>query len=152
MQLAGPGQEQPPPVKPRSGRPKGRRPREQIIAAVKAYVAGELMEDIAARFGVTQPTVSYWINKFGQQYGGTKFFRRNRGRRAEISPNTRDMTMLFKAINGAPLASIGREHDLTRARVSYIVKTWGQRGFVVRPPKAPGEASGDFPASQPHNN
>ena len=138
--------------KNRSGRPKVARPREQIVAAVKAYVAGELMDDIAARFGVTQPTVSYWIAKHGQRYGGAKFVRRKQGRRADTSPSQRDMAILFKAINGVPLASIGREYGLTRARVCYIVKTWGRRGFVVRPPKSPGEASGDLPSSQTQNN
>ena len=152
LPLIAPSPDFQPPVKPRSGRPKGARPREQIVAAVKAYVAGELMDDIAARFGVTQPTVSYWIAKHGQRYGGAKFVRRKQGRRADTSPNERDMGILFKAVNGVPLASIGRDYGLTRARVSYILKTWRQRGFVVRSPKLPGEASGDLPAPQTPNN
>lgn len=152
VQLAGPGQEQPAATNPRTGRPKGARPREHIIAAVKAYMSGELMDDIAARFGVTQPTVSYWIAKHGQRYGGAEFVRRKQGRRADASPSVRDMAILFKAINGVPLASIGREYGLTRARVSHIVKIWGQRGFVVRSPKSPGEVSGDLPAPQTQNN
>ena len=147
-----PSSSSPSPVKPRSGRPNGRRPREQIADAVKAYMAGERERDIAARFGVTQSTVSYWIAKHGQRYAGAKFVRRKQGRRADTSPSERDMAILFKAVNGVPLASIGRDYGLTRARVSHIVKTWGQRGFVVRPPKAPGEASGDLLTSQTQNN
>jgi len=142
-----PGDQSPdsqPPFRPRSGRPKGNRPREQIIAAVTAYVGGELMDDIAARFGVTQPTVSYWVNKYGQECGGAKFVRRKQGRRAEVAPDQRDMRILFKAINGSSFAAIGREHGISRARVAYIVKTWRQRSFVARPPQPLVESCSDL--------
>ena len=70
-------------------RPKGkRRPMKEIAQAVKMYVRGDLMTDIASRFGVTQPTVSYWVRRYGDKFSPRKFKLRTQGRHTIKEPNS----------------------------------------------------------------
>ena len=111
-----------------------------IRKAVALYIAGEKMNDIAAKFGITQPTVSYWVKRHGKNMGDghSAITMRKRGRRRDKVPCDRDKEIVFLAALGVPAAHIGKEYGFTRARASYIVKTWLSRGYV--PPPVPYKA------------
>lgn len=121
-------------------RPKGKpRAMKDIRRAVNMYIDGVKMDDIAAQFGVTQPTVTYWMKRHGESLGRAKFIqsKRKQGRRADTTPGERDADICLKVKLGVPAAQMGTQHGITRARASYIVKTWDKRGYApVNPYKA----------------
>jgi hypothetical protein len=99
---------------------------------------------IAAEAGVTQPTVSYWMKKYGktyEKYGKGEFTRRTRGRRKETEPNDRDKEIVYLSSLGMPAAHIAEKHKMKRSRASFIIKTWRERGYV---PPAPPYRAGDI--------
>ena len=108
--------------------------RQDILTAIKRYIKGDLVSDIAESCHVTQSTVSYWIGRYGHLYGDG-YTPRTRGRRKLTEPCERDKDILYLHSLGQPAATIARKYKMMRARASYIIKTWGERGYV--PPLPP---------------
>lgn len=131
-------------------RPKGKpRAMADINTAVEMYTAGDRMTDIADRFGVTQPTVSYWMQRYGLAIGGRSFVRskRKQGRRPDVVPNERDQEIMLWASLGMPASHIAQRVGITRARASYIIKTWSKRGYTPPAVFRPGQIIKDAPDS-----
>lgn len=124
-------------------RPRGPKRSKKVIAeAVKRYMANEPVDDIAKDIGVTQPTVSYWMKRYGKLFGNRRFRLRTQGRRKNLEPCDRDKQILFLHSLGVPAAKIAREYGFkSRARASFIIKTWRERGYT---PQAPPYAVGDI--------
>jgi len=116
-------------------RPKGKRNVADIKAAIKSFMAGDKLVDIAAHYGVKQPSVSYWLKHFGPKYYPKTFKLRKQGRRRDTEPCERDKEILrLIAVEQRQCAEVGRTFGITRSRVTGIVKTWGERGYKVPPP------------------
>lgn len=132
-------------------RPKGKpRAAEDIRKAVEMYIAGDKMNDIAAPFGVTQPTVSYWMKRHGKRIGKKRFIdaQRKQGRRQDEEPNDRDKEIVYLASLGVPASHLALQNGVSRARASYIIKTWLGRGYVPPPiPFKVGQTIKDGPKS-----
>lgn len=123
-------------------RPKGKpRAMKDIRQAVKMYIDGVKMDDIAAKFHVTQPTVSYWMKRHGEDIGKGDFIQaqRKQGRRAETAPNERDAKIMTLVALGVPAAKVGQDHGLARQRAWFIVKTWTDRGYKPAQPYKVGQ-------------
>ena len=58
---------------------------------------------------------------------------RKQGRRQAVEPNERDKEIVYHASLGVPASHLALTHGITRARASYIVKTWLRRGYVPPP-------------------
>jgi hypothetical protein len=114
-----------------------------IRQAVERYIAGDKMNDIAAHFGVTQPTVSYWVKRHGLTIGAARYKKalRHRGRRMDKEPSKRDQEIILFSALGVPFSDIikGKGYEVSRARIGYIVKTWKKRGWVPPLPFKPGQ-------------
>jgi len=124
-------------------RPKGKpRPMKDLKQAVEMYIAGIKMTEIAAKFGVTQPTVSYWVKRHGNTLGKDRYWKavRKQGRRQDKVPSDRDRDIVMKALMGMPVSHIGVAMGMTRQRSSYIVKTWLERGYQPPLPFKNGQA------------
>jgi len=131
-------------------RPKGKpRAMKDIRQAVEMYIAGEKMDDIAEKFGVTQPTVSYWMKRHGKSLGHDRYIQsiRKQGRRQDAEPSERDQEIVCKALMGVPAAQIAKNKGITRARASYIFKTWVSRGYRPPVPFKVGQVVTDQPGS-----
>lgn len=113
--------------------PGSHRSKAVIQEAVKRYMSDELVETIASDVGVTQPTISYWMRRYGKDMGGTGFKRRSRGRRLAEVPTGRDQDIISLRDCGVPIRFIGKMFGLARQRVNFIVKTWAERGYVPVP-------------------
>lgn len=113
-------------------RPKAKRPVKDIRRAVELYICGSKMQDIADMFNVTQPTVTYWVKKHGKSMFGKTYEKsvRSQGRRTDEVPNERDKNLIYKAAAGVPVTAQAKELGISRARASYIVKTWIDRGYT----------------------
>lgn len=114
-------------------RPKGKpRQMRDIRKAIEMYIGGTRMRDIAAKFHVTQPTVTYWCKRHGETMFPGKYMTavRKQGRRAEAEPNDRDKDIIFKAAAGVPVIKQAKDLNISRARASFIVKTWIERGYT----------------------
>lgn len=112
-------------------RPKGKpRPMKDIRQAVAMYVAGTRMKDIADTFGVTQPTVSYWVTRHGDlPMVGGKLPARRKGRRTMQKPNERDAGIISAVNLGVPAHVVVKWVGMSRQRVNHILKTWEKRGY-----------------------
>lgn len=131
-------------------RPKGKpRAMRDIRQAVEMYIAGAKMTDIAAKFGVKQPTVSYWVRRHGVSLGSKRYVAsiRKQGRRQDKVPNDRDKEIMFRAMMGVPASHLAAEKGITRARASFIVKTWLKRGYTTTSLFKPGQVVCDIPGS-----
>lgn len=113
-------------------RPKTKRPMATIRQAVKLYIDGVKMDVIAEKFGVTQPTVSYWVKRHGKTMFGRKYTKskRQRGRRMDLVPNERDAEIVRQVHVGIPAIRLAEQYGIKRQRASYIAKTWRERGYV----------------------
>lgn len=121
-------------------RPAGKpRAMADIREAITMYKANVKVADIAEKFGVTQPTISYWVRRHGSSIGGKSFKVRKQGRRKNDAPCARDAEIMQMAGMGVPQVVLARILAVTRSRVSYIVKTWTKRGFQPEVPFAVGQ-------------
>ena len=128
-------------------RPKGKpRARKDIRQAVKMYIDGVKMTEIATKFGVTQPTISYWVKRHGKSISGERYLkaRRKQGRRQDEAPNERDKEIILKIMLGVPAAHIADQNGLSRARASFIVKTWTNRSYKPPMPFKVGDVVKDY--------
>ena len=119
-------------------RPRGKnRSKEEVRAAVLRYMAGDKVEAIANDMGVAQPTISYWMKKYGKLFGdaeGQKFKRRGRGRRMAEEPCDRDKEILNLYACGVPPAHLARVYGVKRQRAWSIIQAWLARGYQPPPP------------------
>lgn len=116
-------------------RPKGKRDPAVLRAAIKSFMAGEKLVDIAARHRVKQPSVSYWLRKYGPKFYPKTFKLRKQGRRMATEPCDRDKEIMRLVVTeGKKCAEVSRTYGITRSRVVGIVKTWVDRGYKVPPP------------------
>ena len=99
---------------------------------VRDFKRGDLVTDIAARYGVTIGTVSVWARANGARM-------RQQGRRAKTVPSVRDLAIIRRyrhRLHGRPtLEDIGLAYGLTRAGVHRIWKKW--KACKLRAPFAP---------------
>jgi transposase len=112
-------------------RPKGKRPEAEIRSAIEEFMAGEKLNAIADRYGVRQPTVSYWIHKWGEAFFPGQFKLRKQGRRKDLAPNKRDQNIMRMVVEGKSSGQIAMKYAISRTRVAAICKTWGSRGYKV---------------------
>lgn len=112
-------------------RPKGVRDFEQIRSAIDEFMAGEKLTDIGERRGVSQPTVSYWLRKWGLKLYPTTFRLRKQGRRKDTVPNRRDQKIIKMIVTGRTFGEVAKKYGISRTRVAAIVATWGERGYKV---------------------
>lgn len=112
-------------------RPKGKRDFEQIKSAIEEFMAGEKLVDIGERRGVSQPTVSYWLRKWGPKLHPTTFQLRKQGRRKDIEPNKRDQKIIKMIVTGRTFGEVAKKYSISRTRVRAICATWRERGYQV---------------------
>lgn len=112
-------------------RPKGKRDFEQIRTAIDEFMAGEKLVDIGDRRGVSQPTVSYWLRKWGPKLHPTTFKLRKQGRRKETEPNKRDQKIIKMIVTGKTFGEIAKKFGISRTRVAAIGTTWRNRGYQL---------------------
>jgi transposase len=112
-----------------------------VKAALESYIAGEKMTVIAARYGVTQPTVSYWVKRHGKSMAGKRYLmsKRKQGRRRDTEPNERDKKIILFALLGVPVVRIANAYGVSRSRANFIIATWDERGYVPENMFKPGQ-------------
>src|ERR1044072_3567689 len=106
-------------------RPKVATPMEVIESALEDYTNRSLLvKDIAAKYGVTEPTIVYWVMKFGEERG---IELRGPGCRPRAVPTVRDRRILRRA-SEVPYDIVAEEFGTTRQRIGRIVSIWRERG------------------------
>jgi transposase len=111
------------------------RPFKIIKQAFEAYIAGEKSRDIAKRFKVSPSTISCWVKKHARHVGDAakpKVTDR-RKRRVNKVPSVRDAEIVAYLHSGLPAAKVAGIYGISRARVSFIRKTWTKRGYIPPP-------------------
>jgi hypothetical protein len=111
-------------------RPKGKRDVAEIKSAIEECMAGATLTSIAERRGVSQPTISYWLHKWGKVYYPT-FKLRKQGRRQAVVPTKRDQRILKAIASGRTFGEVANKHRISRTRVASICKTWADRAYKV---------------------
>jgi hypothetical protein len=100
---------------------------EVIESALEDYTNRSLLvKDIAAKHGVTEPTIVYWVMKFGVDRG---IELRKPGCRPRAVPSVRDRRILRRA-SEVPYDMVAEEFGVTRQRVGRIVSIWRKRKWV----------------------
>jgi len=113
-------------------RPKGKRDEAEIKSAIEEFMAGEKLTDIAERRGVSQPTISYWLRKWGTHYFPAQFKLRKQGRRMATEPTARDKKIMKAIASGRTFGEVAKKHGISRTRVAAICETWASRGYRVK--------------------
>ena len=108
-------------------RPKIPTPEHIIEQALDDYTNDSLLvEDIAKKYGFTEPTIVYWVKKYGERRG---IKLHGRGCRPRAIPTVRERQILRRATE-VPYHIVGSEFGVSRARVGKSVTTWKERGWV----------------------
>lgn len=116
-----------------------------IFRAVEMYTQGKKVVEIAELFNVSQPTISYWVKEHGKKLFGSQFKSRSQGRHQDETPSDRDKDIILQVLMGMPCVRVAEQQkpELSRARISYIVNTWINRGYKPPMPFKPGDVIGD---------
>ena len=103
---------------------------EVIEAALDDYTNRSLLvKDIAAKYGVTEPTIVYWAMKYGEKLRGPDFELRGPGCRPRAVPSVRDRRIMRRA-SEVPYDIVASEFGTSRQRVGRIIRIWQERGWV----------------------
>lgn len=115
-------------------RPPGHRDETEIRQCIEEFAHGAKQKDLAEKFGVSQPTISYWITTFGEKFMGKKFKFRKQGRPQLKEPSQRDKDILVAVAKGEKYSDIAIRYGITSARVWSVCNTWVGRGYRVGTP------------------
>jgi Mor family transcriptional regulator len=110
-------------------RPPGHRDDREIRQCIEEFAHGAKQEDLAAKYGVTQPTISYWVNTFGEKVMGKKFKFRKQGRPQQKEPSARDKDIIAAVAKGTKYAELAAKYGITTARIGAICSLWVGRGY-----------------------
>jgi uncharacterized protein YjcR len=110
-------------------RPPGHRDDKEVRQCIEEYAHGAKQKDLADKFGVTQPTISYWISTFGAQVMGEKFKFRQQGRPQKKEPSDRDKAIIAAVAQGAKYADLSEMYGITPTRIGAICTLWVGRGY-----------------------
>ena len=114
-------------------RPPGHRDQTEIRQCIEEFAHGAKQKDLADKFGVSQPTISYWISTFGEAVMGKKCKFRKQGRPKLKEPSQRDKDILVSVASGEKYGDVAARYGITHARVWSICNTWVKRGYRVCP-------------------
>jgi transposase len=110
-------------------RPTGRRDELEIRQCIEEFAHGAKQKDLAKKYGVRQPTISYWVHTFGEKFMGPKFKVRKQGRPKLTEPSDRDKDVISLVANGATYKVVTDKYGLSSARINEICTTWTERGY-----------------------
>ena len=102
---------------------------QQIRQCIEEFAHGATQKSLAEKFGVKQPTVSYWVHAFGTQVLGPKFKARKQGRPQLKEPNARDKKILARVAAGERYSDLAKVFGISSARIGSICTLWVSRGY-----------------------
>jgi len=91
-------------------RPPGHRDQTEIRQCIEEFAHGAKQKDLAEKFGVSQPTISYWIRTFGDAIMGKKFKFRKQGRPKLKEPSQRDKDILKSVAAGTKYGDVAAHY------------------------------------------
>jgi hypothetical protein len=110
-------------------RPPGHRDEIEIRQCIEEFAHGAKQKALAEKFGVKQPTISYWLHRFGKKFMGPKFRVRKQGRPKLPEPSARDKEIIAKCAAGLSFSDAATEYGITPTRVCAICNLWVRRGY-----------------------
>lgn len=110
-------------------RPTGHRDEAEIRQCIEEFAQGAKQKDLATKYGVRQPTISYWVRAYGKKVMGTKFRFRSQGRPKLSQPSDRDKEILRLVAEGSRYSDIARKFGISDSRVGAICDLWVKRDY-----------------------